>query len=171
MILDIENYKELFDQYYQGLCFFATRYLPDTEDPEDVVQDVFITIWEKRKSFSDIKNIKSFLFASVRNSCLNIIKRNKLKNNYEVYAKNAAEIDLESQIIEEEVYIKLYNEIIKLPTSCKKVMLLTFEGLKNREIAEKLNISTNTVKTQKVLGVSKLKSKMEEFQEYLTIFF
>jgi len=170
MTLSIEKYKEIFELYYQGLCYYASGYISNGESVEDIVQDVFIAMWERKEKLTKINNIKAFLYTSVRNSCLNIQKHQQVKNSYDQYLLHSQTLTIDPEIVEEEVYIKLYNEIEKLPPSCRNIMLLSLEGLKNKEISEMLDISINTIKTQKKLALSKLRSKIDSFREVMAIF-
>ena len=129
---------------------------------EDIVQDVIISFWEHNKNFDHINSIKAFLFTTARNKCLNSLKHKLVKQKHEA----ALIYELESyqyftqHVIEEDVFNQLYQEINALPSSAQKIMLLALKGLRNKEIAEKLNISENTVKTQKKIAYAKIKEKI-----------
>ncbi len=160
--IDKKVFKNLFDLYYKPLCAFGYRYLEDTFLAEDMIQEVFGILWEKRLDFNHEKAIKAFLYTSVRNKCLNHLKHNTVLQKHEerlIY-------ELESQsfftqhVIEEETFNQLYIEIEHLPNAAKKIILLALKGLKNKEIANMLGISENTVKTQKKIAYSKLKKKL-----------
>ena len=159
---DKKAFKVVFDNYYNALCAFTYKYIPDLSESEDIVQEVFVAFWERKKDFDHINTIKAFLFTSTRNSCLNNLKHKLVKQKHEA----ALIYDLESEqfftnhVIEEETFILLYQEINSLPPSAQKIMLLAMKGLKNREIAEKLSISENTVKTQKKIAYAKIKEKI-----------
>lgn len=107
---------------------------------------------------------KSFLYSSVRNSCLNHLEHNKVKIKHAKYTRyellNGSEIN--NRIIEEETHRLIYNAIKELPAQCRKVLLLSINGLKNNEIAEDLKISENTVKTQKKIAYKQLKIKLKD---------
>lgn len=159
---DKKAFKIVFDSYYNALCAFTYKYIPDQSEIEDIVQDVFISFWEHKKDFNHANAIKAFLFTSTRNNCLNILKHKLVKQKHE----SALIYELESEqfftnhVIEEEAFNLLYREINSLPPSAQKIMLLALKGMKNKEIAEKLNISENTVKTQKKISYVKIKEKL-----------
>jgi RNA polymerase sigma-70 factor (ECF subfamily) len=127
-----------------------------------MVQDVFISFWEKRQDFDHINAVKAFLYTSVRNKCLNQLKHQLViqKNEKELIRELESEQFFASHIIEEEVFNRLTAEIRNLPKSSQEIMLLALNGLTNPEIADELNISVNTVKTQKKIAYSKLKHKL-----------
>lgn len=155
-------FKDLFDQYFNALAAFGYKFVPDVSVVEDMVQEVFITCWEKRGDFTHINALKSFLYTSVRNKCLNHLKHQAVQKKHE----NSLVYELESDhyfgnhMIEEEVFNQLHTEIRDLPKSSQEIMMLALNGLKNQEIADELDISLNTVKTQKKIAYSKIKDRM-----------
>ena len=159
---DKKAYQIVFEGYFKALCAFCYKYIIDQSETEDIVQEVFISFWEHKKDFEHINAIKAFLYTSARNKCLNHLKHRLVKQKHET----ALIYELESEqfftnrVIEEEAFNQLYSEIKALPESSQKIMLLVLKGLKNREIAEKLIISENTVKTQKKIAYAKLKEKL-----------
>jgi RNA polymerase sigma-70 factor (ECF subfamily) len=156
---DKKAFQIVFEAYFNALCAFSYKYIADRSETEDLVQDVFISFWEHKKGFNHINAIKAFLYTSARNKCLNHLKHILVKQKHEA----ALIYELESEqfftnhVIEEDAFNQLYSEIRALPNSSQKIMLLVLKGLKNREIAEKLNVSENTVKTQKKIAYAKLK--------------
>lgn len=157
--IDKKVFKIIFDEHYTPLCAFGYRYVKDTFVAEDIIQEVFGSLWEKRQDFYHEKAIKAFLYTSVRNNCLNHLKHKAVLEKHE--ERLIYELESESfftqHVIEEETFNQLYAEIEHLPNAAKKIILLALKGLKNKEIAEALNISENTVKTQKKIAYSKLK--------------
>jgi RNA polymerase sigma-70 factor (family 1) len=159
---DKKAYKKVFEEYFNALCAFSYKYIADQSETKDIVQDVFISFWEHKKDFEHINSIKAYLYTSARNKCLNSLKHKIVKQKHE----EALIYELESEqfftnhVIEEDAFNQLYTEIRALPNSSQQIMLLALKGFKNREIAEKLNISENTVKTQKKIAYAKLKMKL-----------
>lgn len=160
--LDKKKFKSFYDLYFGALCSFGNRYVQDRFMVEDFVQEAFISLWKKRINFNHQLALKSFLYTTVRNKCLNhlkhqiVIKKQEEKLIYELESDQA----VSNHIIEEETFNQLIQEIKDLPASSQKVMLLALNGLKNQEIATELEISVNTVKTQKKIAYSKLKNKI-----------
>ena len=159
---DRQAHKKVFEEYFNALCAFSYKYIADQSETEDIVQDVLISFWEHKKDFEHINSIKAFLYTSVRNKCLNLLKHKVVKQKHEaalIYELESEQF-FTSHIIEEEAFNRLYIEIRDLPESAQNIMLLALKGLKNREIAETLNITENTVKTHKKIAYAKLKKKL-----------
>ncbi len=156
-------YRMIFEKYHTRLCYFATSLLPLNDAAEDVVQEAFIKLWQKKEHFSDFPAIKSFLYTTVKNRCLNIRKHDKVVKKYgDLLHEEKEEPDTMEKMIESEVLEKLNQAIQELPAGCRNVMQLGyFKGLKNKEIAEKLQVSINTVKTQKKRGLQLLRVIMK----------
>jgi len=133
---------------------------------EDIVQDVFVSMWENLENLHTINSIKSFLFASVRNSCINYLKHQKVEqrylNNYEdIYSE---EFFL-NQIIEEETDRLIYKVIGSLAPQTRKILVYHLAGYSNSEISTKLGISVNTIKTLKSRAYKILKSNLAKHFE------
>lgn len=161
------NYKPeyIFDKYYQALCYFAFQYTENDEIAEDIVQDLFTSLIEKPRKFDTSGHLKNFLYQSVKNACLNHIKKNKSQDKYHEFLKNNHddEEDYERKIIATEIYKELNSVIESLPSECKKVYELSyFSGMDNNSIAEELGISINTVKAQKARGKKILKERLKD---------
>lgn len=158
--------ESVFKKYYPRLCAFAIDFLEDKEDAEDIVQDVFKVYLEKRNiiSSNDLA-VKSFLYSSVKNACLNKFRHQRVKDKYqEIFMQEeGAEMHCLDSIIHAEVVGNLYEAINKLPKGCALVIRMGYlEGLKNPQIAEALGVSINTVKTQKQRGLTLLRQKLGE---------
>lgn len=168
---DKKAFKEIFDAYFHALSAFGYKFIPEQSVVEDMVQDAFISFWEKRKDFDHINAVKSFLYTSVRNKCLNHTKHQTVRRKHESSLVYELESDhrFSSFVIEEETYSQLLVEIKQLPEAAREIMILALNGLKNQEIADELNISINTVKTQKKIAYSKLKQKLEPRFETLLL--
>lgn len=153
--------EQLFKKLYPRLCDFANYILKDKELAEDMAQDAFIIYLEQRDKISDNFNaVKSFLYTAVKNACLNKIRHN---NVVEVYnKKNPLDIYTDPKILEEiihaEVVAEIYEKINALPKGCAMIIRYGYlEGLSNSEIAKVMNISINTVKSQKKRGLDLMK--------------
>ena len=168
-----QEYKNCFDLYYPSLCLFASKIVLDYSIAEDLVQEVFIKLWEKFENFNNEYAIKSFLYTSVKNRCLNHIEHNKVIKKHEdiIQQTSSNDFEINNNIIEEETHRLIYNAINELPNQCKNVLLLSIHGLKNIEIAEELHISVNTVKTQKKLAYKQLKINLKDIYPILGLLF
>ncbi len=154
-----EVFEEIFNEYFKPLCLFGYRLCPHKEYiVEDCVQDVLFKFWENRKN---ITSIRSFLYTSLRNKILSEIRH---INITETHSKSNS-IDevhtptFEDIIIEEEVKRLLIEALDSLPEQCKKIFNLLNSGASYKEIATDLDISVNTVKTQRKRAIKLLKEK------------
>jgi len=159
---DKKAFRTLFDHYFNALAAFGYKYVPDRFAVEDMIQEVFISFWQTRENFDHVNAVKSFLYTSVRNKCLNHIKHQAVLRKHESTLLYQLESDqyFEAHVIEEETFNQLFSEIRKLPEGAQEIMLLALNGMKNQEIADELNVSINTVKTQKKIAYAKLKDAM-----------
>ena len=166
------SFNQFFNEMYNCVCLFANRFLENTIESEDIVQDVFIKLWDNFENFNSAIKIKAYLYSSVRNSCLNHIRHEKVKRKYEtsVISKIQSDSFFYEKMVEVESSRLIKEAIEELPPQCKKIMLLNLQGLKNQEIADDLNISINTVKTQKQIAYKILRKKLQSLFELLTLF-
>lgn len=162
--------KQIFDTYYETLVQYASRFLYSKDECEDLIQDIFVGLWEKENTFPDEVSLKVYLYKSVRNKCYNVIKHNKVKNKYAENIVQSLEDDnlFLKQILEEEIVRQLYHAIEVLPERKKEIIKLSLKGFKNQEIAEELNIKHQTVKTLKSQSYKILR---EQFQDLSTIIY
>ena len=145
-------FDAIYDQLHKPIITFC-KYMVPVEDAEDITADIFFKLWKSRESWDSIKNIKAYLYISARNACFNFLKQQKSKSekHKEIGALMARkeELILRSELESELIY-RIKQEIENLPPRCKTVFNLSyFEGYQNPEIAEKLSISTQTVKNLK----------------------
>ncbi|MEE1945691.1 RNA polymerase sigma-70 factor [Pedobacter sp. KR3-3] len=173
--IHINSFEELFRNNYAKLCHFAFQFLKDEDASKDIVQETFATFWDSKESLQVEPNAtSSFLYASVRNACLNKLRRLKLENGY----LNNQEADpFEEAIglnsmIRSEVIAELHKAITMLPKNCQLIFRMGYlEGLKNPQIAAELGISINTVKTQKKRGLELIKMRVNpDFLALVLIF-
>ena len=143
--LDEQEFHNIFKEYYAALCSFAFQYMEDADMSADIVQDVFAKLWQIR---DDLHQVKAFLYTAVRNHALNELEHSKVAHEYEqkIIAKKA-DAFFRDAIVEEETFRILSEAIEKLPTQMRAIMQLALEGKKNAEIAERLNVSPETVHT------------------------
>jgi len=157
-------YNELFTLYYQNLCMFARKYTADLDQAEEVVQEVFIKIWKNRDQLKKISSLKTYLFVSVKNGCIDQIRKDNVRKKYiSETIQNSTEY-VEPEILpDKELAEKIKAAINKLPKQRKKIfqMSKTF-GLRYREIAEKLNISPKTVENQMGIALKQLRELLKD---------
>ena len=160
----VNNIEVIFKEYYGSLCYFASRFLKDEEVIEDLVQDVFITLLEKKMLFQSEVHLKNFLYLSIRNSCLNYIRSTRSKDRYIASLAYEEQADnFEESIILTEIHRELAAAVEKLPEECRKVFQLCyFRGVDNESAAQELGLSVNTVKAQKARGNKILKENLKD---------
>lgn len=154
--------KEFFTTYYPELSAFANKFISDPTVCEDIVQDIFVSFWEKQKTFENLVSAKAFLYTSTRNSCLDYLKHCKVEEKYVerrkfLYEETESFLD---EIIKAEAYSEVYREINKLPDMGKNVLLLAMKEKSNEEIAKILNIALNTVRTHKARAYKVLRKNL-----------
>jgi RNA polymerase sigma-70 factor (ECF subfamily) len=167
------EFQSFFRSYYPSLRLFATNIIFDYSVAEDLVQEAFIRLWEKSEDFNNEYAVKSFLYTTVKNSCLNHLEHKKVKRKHiEITRQQSLDsTEITNLLIEEETHRLIYNAINELPPQCRNVLLLSINGLKNNEIAEELSISANTVKTQKKIAYKQLKIKLKDIYPFLGLLF
>ena len=154
-------YKVLFTELYAYLYHFAFSYVKSKPLAEEILSDVFIKIWEKRKELEKIDNLKLYLYVATRNTSLNYSAKQK-RNNESAIDESMGEIkslylDPEQLLITAEMMTRIQNAINALPPKCKLVFKLVKEdGLKYKEVAEIMNISVKTVENHLAIALKKI---------------
>lgn len=167
-------FENIFLHYFGRLVSYATEYVSDREVAKEVVQDAFMRLWENRKVLRDDSNIQSYLYTLTRNLCLNHLKR--VKNSYRFIEYTRKEelilrfnrLALEDKSAEGLLTFDLENKIREaidsLPQQCKRVFILSrFEGMKNRQISEKLNITVKAVEANISRAMKHLSVQLKDF--------
>lgn len=164
---DSSFFTLLFNRYYSGLVVYATHLLESDEHSADIVHDIFMSLWEKRASLFIEISIKSYLFTSVRNRCLNYISHLRVRTEYqESILKNG---DVNGPLTwehydEVELTAMIDNAINKLPPQCRKVFLMSrFEYKTNTEIAKELEISPRTAEKHIEKALKILRAELKDY--------
>ncbi|NDV59590.1 RNA polymerase sigma-70 factor [Bacteroides sp. 519] len=164
------EYRKVFDGFYVSLCLFANKYVENEAMSADIVQDCFVKLWQIRREFFFLHQVKSFLYTSVRNRALNEIEHSKIVNEYaEKIIKKSKDGFFHDNIIEEETYRTLTKAIDQLPNQMRAIMYLALEGNSNNEIAEKLTVSIDTVKSLKKIAYKKLRILLKDYYYLLPL--
>ena len=158
---DKESYKLVFNNLYPVMCLYSKKFISNSDDAEDIVQELFIELWNQRIKFDSYDQIKAFLYLSIKNKCLNLLKHLTVQEKYfsEMIADN--EPLYEEYALEAEIINNLHSAINEMPQQRKEVILLSMQGLKNETIAQDMNISMNTVKLHKKLAYQQLREKLD----------
>ena len=167
--MDLQTFETLFRQYYQMLCSYAHRFVNDTDTAEEIVQDLFFKLWEKRSELQINTSVKSYLFSAVHNRCLKYIEHRNVETKYRnYYLLHESEIDnnlhYNSNVRELQGIIE--HTLDSLPERCGRIFRLNrFEGLKYHEIAELLSISIKTVEANMGKALKMLRKNLKEYVE------
>ncbi len=141
--------KQLFDGLFHQLTLSAFRYVNDYDQAEDIVQDIFVKLWQDFDEFRHIKDLKAYLFKADRNSSMNFLKHIKVREKFIVDSEvlsSSTERSHEESISEEESKKRVHQAVNKLPDNWKEAFVLSkYDKLKYHEIAEEMNISQKTV--------------------------
>ena len=161
----------LFDTYYEKLYLFAEKYIYDSDKAHDIVQDVFLKIWENAERLELTSSIQHYLFASVRNGCSNYLKSLQIEDrNNRKYAEAYIESQNVDMVDDEELLARVRQVLDELPEKCREVCLLRFvEGYKYAEIAARLDMNENTVKAQLHRGMEHLKQAFATYDYVLVL--
>jgi RNA polymerase sigma-70 factor (ECF subfamily) len=160
------SFEKLFNNYCQSLINFSRRYVLDRQVAENIVQEIFVRIWTNRSSLDPAKNIKSYLYTSVKNESLKYLRhldveqRSAEKLIPSVPHDNRPDMSVDAKELE----IKIQKAVYDLPEKCREIFTMNrFENLKYSEIAEILNISVKTVETQMGRALKKLRENLKYF--------
>ncbi len=168
-----DDFELMYKAYFNNLCTYSQRYLQDEALAVDVVHDVFINIWDKREKRLELNINDAYLFVAIRNKSLNILRRLRKENTYyealAVTYLDTVTLSGMDQLLFQEMENKIDKVIRELPAKCREVFLLSrYEGKKNAEIAQFLNISEKTVEAHITRALIVLR---KEIEMYLVIFF
>lgn len=141
--------EELFRYNYRPLCLFALHYIPDPDEVEDVVQECFTALWEKLEEGKAIANRRAYLYMTVRNRCLDMLRKKGIETEslklYDTYGI----IDDDDAQERSQTEARLWTAVDALPPKCRQALLLSKrDGLKYEEVAREMGISENTVRNQ-----------------------
>ncbi|WP_248722460.1 RNA polymerase sigma-70 factor [Seonamhaeicola sp. ML3] len=165
-------FKEVFQKYYFDLVLYANQYLFDKGLSEDVVQDVYIRLWEGAESIEIKTSLKAYLYTMVRNRCFNKLKTLKITYTSDEVILDYANKNVQTPYLLENnnkqiLHQRILESVEDLPNKMKLIVKLRFvNNYKYKEIANELNISVNTVKTQ----LKRAKVKLAQFVIFSVIF-
>lgn len=158
-------FKDFFKTNFAKFCVFASKFISDQFVCEDIVQDSFLKVWESGENMFDAElSLVAFMYKTIRNKSLNHIKHVKIEEKYseDFLQEVESEEYLLSSVVNEETNYLLYKAIKTLSPQCGQVIKLHLKGLKNKEIAEDLNLSVATVKSHKMVAYKQLREELSE---------
>lgn len=177
MILEKQHidFEQIYLSYFSKMKRFAREYVLSDEDAENIVQDVFLDFWEKKELLPLPINILAYLFTSIKNRCIDFLRHkivqkeveNKMQEEYRLtlQMKYYSLGELDEGIFEKDDVEQLLSKVIdSLPERCREIFLKSkIEGKKQKEIAEEMNISINTVETQMGIAYKKLRNELKDY--------
>jgi len=165
---DEQALELLFRKYYTRLCSYANKYFNDPEEAREVVQEVFIKIWEKKEEINPEESLSSYLFRITFNNSIHRLRHKKVATKYAeiyklVYVDNT-EISPHDSLIATELTYNISVAVRKIPPKCRQVFNLSrVDGLKYTEIADTLKISVKTVEAQMSKALNILRLELKEY--------
>lgn len=163
---NIDLFESLFNMYYSSLVVYATHLTGDPATAEDIVCDVFTSVWEK-KEVLQMEGRKSYLFSSVRNRSLNYLAQLKVRNNYQENILKKGDVTgllTWEHYVEAELREHIEQAIRRLPPQCQKIFIMNrFDNKNVTEIAEELQLSSRTVEKQIGIALKKLKIELTDY--------
>lgn len=164
---DQEAFNQLFFAYEKKLYFFAYKLLQSHADAEEVVQEVFLRIWDKRNTLDEQRSFNAYLITIAKNIIYNRASRRVVEHAYREYLQRAAPSvrhHTEEAVNFSDLNTISYRFINQLPEKRRKIFLLSrFEGLSNREIAKQLNVSVSTVENQMNKALKVLRTRFSQY--------
>lgn len=163
------SFELLFRKYYLHLCAYADKYLANHQESEEIVQQLFLYVWENKERFRFDETIRPYLFKSVKNQCLNLIGHRKVTDSYyavisEVYKNDPEDAGPYDPVVVSELQGRIRHTITQLPDQCRKIFMMSRDdGLKYNQIALALGISVKTVETQMSRALTKLKLELKDY--------
>lgn len=157
-----QGFRQLYELYYEKLCYFLNYYTHDERAIEEVVQDVFVVLWEERDSLQ-ITYIKTYLYKSARNKMLNYLRNERTRI---ILLERWAKMEMEERQAEDcinraEFFMLLQETIDTLPLKCKEIFLLSRDAkMTYKEIADQKGLSIKTVETQMGIALKKIREQM-----------
>lgn len=175
---DVAAFEELYRKYYIYLCLIAEHIVRNPSDAEEIVSDVFVKLWNNREKVDITTSFKAYLVKAVHNTSLNYLERDNTKNKLTDSLSNAGNELLAwdsdyplGHLYEKEIMNILENGINTLPDACRQIFMLSRnEDLKYSDIAEKLGISINTVKTQMKIALVRLREILKDYLIIIIVF-
>lgn len=155
----------IYSRFYNPLVFFAQKQLPDSLAAEDIVAEIFLKYWQRQHNFNSVYAVKTFLYISTRNACINyrltLQKQARAKADLRILTDDFEDSVL-TGITRSEALRDVYYIVEALPVQCRKIVLLSYlGGLSNKQIARRLQLSVHTVRNQKVRGIQLVRGKVQ----------
>tara|TARA_B100000315_G_C14498761_1_gene551317 strand:+ start:152 stop:733 length:582 start_codon:yes stop_codon:yes gene_type:complete len=171
---DKSIFEEVYREYYIPLCYYSLKYVEKIEDSEEIVQNLFLKLWEKHEELEINSSLKAYLYRAIQNYALNFLGKKKTIEKYvlhqEWHSYDNSENGLQ-KLETEELSIILRHALLKLPEKRRRIFELSrFDGMKYGKIALQLSISVKTVETQMTKALKYLRVILKEYVPLLAFF-
>ena len=163
------SFRQLFMDYYPSLLSYALKYVEEGTAAEDLVQDVFVKLWENWERISQMEDLSAYIYQMVRFKCFNHLRNEKVRGNATQLFTEELDITEMNNYIREETFRMVSKAMENLPPSCHQIFSMTLEGYSAKDIAEQLQIAVETVKKQKQIARRILKDKLGHCFVYLFV--
>jgi len=179
-LTSLRTFEKLFEQYYSMLCLVAYDLIKSKHIAEEIVDEVYINLWQKREQIEINKSIRAYLVKSVQNRCYNWFEQTKTERLVMTREKDISSFEPIlwgddyplGKILEAELRNSINTAIDNLPEQCRAIFLLSRnKELTYEEISTKLSISVNTVKTQMKIALAKLREALKDYLPILLLLF
>lgn len=169
-----QAFKQIYEEFYAPFCLYAKRFIEDKDTREDLVSDVFTSLWDKIDTFNlDSDTTLGYIKMCVRNSCLNHLKHQECEWNYVEYFQKKVplyETEPDSVYTLKELYRMLYETLDKLPENYRTVFQKSFfEGKTHAEIAEEMDLSVKSVNRYKQKTMDILRSDLKDYVQIIAL--
>jgi RNA polymerase sigma-70 factor (ECF subfamily) len=172
---NIPVFESIFRSYYPNLCHFAFQYVQDKAVAENVVQETFVRIWEKRSTIIISKSIQNYLLEMVKNRCLNYLEHASVRRKYAEKVRSKVTIERKEsqdiQFFEVGLSEKIQASIEALPEKRQQIFrMCKQDGLSYKQVAEKLGVSVKTVENHMGLALKELRQSLKEYKNHFLLF-
>jgi RNA polymerase sigma-70 factor (ECF subfamily) len=159
-----DTFRKVFDSCYEDLCRYAFTIVKDFDIAEDIVQSMFMKLWEMRESVDINTSVRSYLFRSVYNQCINHLEHKAVRTRYDKAAVlDASRIEQQPGVFPEELEENIRKAVDALPPQCRSIFIMSrYEELRYSEIADKLGISVNTIQNQVCKALKLLREALKD---------
>lgn len=166
-------FRELYHTFHKRLHYFAFALVKTKEAAEEIVEDVFIRLWNQRSTVTEINNLKIYLYTATKNTALNYLSRKARESIIEPFdnidiALQETGVSPEQIMITAEIYQKIRQAVEALPPRCKMIFkLIREDGLRYKEVSEILNISINTIDAQMAIAIQRITEAVrKDFEKF-----
>jgi RNA polymerase sigma-70 factor (family 1) len=171
---DQQAFTEIYNRYAESLAGFAASKLYDLDDAKDILHDLFVKFWENREQLYIISNLQSYLFSIIRHRIIDKIRKNITREEYASIAQSLTAVyphSIDKHVEAKELEQTIGKLLNQLPPRVKEIYKLSREqGLSNHEIAEKLNLSEQTIKNQLSTALKHLRKSLTVLCIFASVF-